>query len=534
MKYLLIVLFLTLGSCVLFSQSSHREVSRYEAPNASQAVAVDSLYFYTISNSIIIKRLKTTGEVVAKWKGPLKHLNSGAVINGKLYCANTNYPRVPMASSIEIFDCATLRHLSSHSFGHYIGSLTWIDRIEDDYLLMFVHYENEAMERQKGVAYSTLIRTDKEFRRKAGWTLPLSLTEHLKPTSISGGTVLPDGRLLLSPHHFEEVFVFDFPKFGYELEWIETISVPFQGQGIAFDHSSNSVWGMRRDTREVIQLEMVFSPVPVLLKDLHDPSQINVMVAAHRGDWRNAPENSLQAIQNCIDMGLDMVELDVRLTKDGIPVLMHDETIDRTTTGNGFVKDKTLAELNLLSLRNGANRPTIHRIPTLEEALLTARGKILINLDKCYGIFNSIYPILEKTGTTHQILMKGKVTPQQLKSDFGPWLDKILFMPIVDLEHPDASTIIKQFQKEMKPVAFELIFKNKNNPLIKTFSEIRQSGTHVWVNTLWESLNGGYEDDRAVQDPEGIYGWLIDHDVTIIQTDRPHLLLNHLKTQQLK
>ena len=229
------------------------EIKRFEAPNATQAVAADSLHFYTISNSRIVKRQKTDGKVLAEWTGPLKHLNSGIVIDDKLYCANTNYPELPMASSLEIYDTETLEHIGSHSFGIYLGSFTWIDRWEGDWYLMFVHYENYAQERDKGVAYTTLIRTDSLFRRMAGWTLPKKLVDHLKPTSVSGGTFLPDGRMLFSPHHFEEIYVFAFPKMGYELVWEETIPVPFQGQGLAVDpFEEGVVWGIHRKNREVI------------------------------------------------------------------------------------------------------------------------------------------------------------------------------------------------------------------------------------------------------------------------------------------
>jgi glycerophosphoryl diester phosphodiesterase len=517
------------------AQSVWQELSRYQAPNATQAVAADSEFFYTISNSTIVKHSQETGEELARWRGPLKHLNSGAIIDGKLYCANSNYPQVPMASSLEIFDCKTLRHIGSHSFGHYIGSFTWIDRIgEDDYLLMFVHYENQAQERGKGVGYTTLIRTDNQFRRKGGWILPKSLVDYLKPTSISGGIVLSEHTLLLSPHHNEEVYLFNIPDYGYELEWIETIPVPFQGQGLALDHSGNTLWGMRRDTREVIEISMVISPVPALLKALQAPMNPNALVVAHRGDWRHAPENSLQAIKNSIDMGADMVEIDVRLTKDGIPVLMHDETIDRTTTGKGKVSEWTLSDLKTLNLRNGANHPTHHTIPTLEEAMIIAKGKILVNLDKCYGFFDNIYPILESTGTTHQVLMKGKVTWEECQKDFGPRLNDIMFMPIIDLEDPNAEAIINAYQTHLHPVAYEMIFRNTENPLLSKFSTIRESGSHIWVNTLWESLNAGYEDDAALENPEKIYGWLLDKGVTIFQTDRPEFLINYLRENKLK
>ena len=56
----------------------------------------------------------------------------------------------------------------------------------------------------------------------------------------------------------------------------------------------------------------------------------DIMVVSHRADWRNAPENSLQGIQNCIDMGVDMVEIDLKKTKDGHLVLIHDRTVDRS------------------------------------------------------------------------------------------------------------------------------------------------------------------------------------------------------------
>lgn len=82
-----------------------------------------------------------------------------------------------------------------------------------------------------------------------------------------------------------------------------------------------------------------------ILSDLAAPAQQSVLVVSHRGDWRNAPENSLQAFQNCIDMGVDMVELDLKKTKDGELILMHDGTLDRTTNGTGKPEDYTLAEL---------------------------------------------------------------------------------------------------------------------------------------------------------------------------------------------
>ncbi|WP_290145569.1 glycerophosphodiester phosphodiesterase family protein, partial [Muribaculum intestinale] len=88
--------------------------------------------------------------------------------------------------------------------------------------------------------------------------------------------------------------------------------------------------------------EAIYSPAPFK----------RPIVIAHRGDWRSGTENSLRAIRRCIDMGVDIVELDIAMTRDSVLVLMHDETIDRTTTGSGRVSDYTLEQLKDFNLRS--------------------------------------------------------------------------------------------------------------------------------------------------------------------------------------
>lgn len=235
------------------------ELKRFSALNATQAVAVDSQYFYTISNAKIVKRNKMNGDSIASWSGPLQHLNSGIVIGGKLYCANTNYPETPMASSLEIYDPVSMKHIASKSFGIFAGSFTWIDRLEDRWYAMFVHYENRAQDLGRTVAYTQFIEFDNEWRRTGGWILPKDLVKHLNPMAVSGGTFMEQGKMLLSPHHFEELYLFDFPKMGYELEWLGTIDVPFQGQGLAIDpYEAQVYWGIHRKNKEVIKIRIEY------------------------------------------------------------------------------------------------------------------------------------------------------------------------------------------------------------------------------------------------------------------------------------
>ena len=76
--------------------------------------------------------------------------------------------------------------------------------------------------------------------------------------------------------------------------------------------------------------------------ELHDPASKKELVVSHRGDWRNWPENSIPAIESVIRMGVDIMELDLKLTKDSVLVLCLDKTIDRTTSGKGRVCDITI------------------------------------------------------------------------------------------------------------------------------------------------------------------------------------------------
>ena len=269
-----------------------------------------------------------------------------------------------------------------------------------------------------------------------------------------------------------------------------------------------------------------------LINNLKDASNDQIIVVAHRGDWRNAPENSIQAIKNCIELGVDMVEIDIRETVDGQLVLMHDETIDRTTTGTGKVSELTWEYLQSLQLRDGIGHETPHKIPTLEEALKVSKGKILVNLDKSYGIFDKCYEIIEKTGTQEQVVIKGAIPYDQVSNEFGAYLDKVFFMPIVRLKNSNSRTIVDEYLDSLSPVAFEFTVPQDTIKMISYFDDIRAKGSSVWVNSLWPYHNGGHDDERAAVDPT-VYDWYIENHIDIIQTDRPRLLIDYLRKKGL-
>ena len=111
------------------------------------------------------------------------------------------------------------------------------------------------------------------------------------------------------------------------------------------------------------------------------------LIWGHRGASGYAPENTLPAFKMAADMGADGVELDIQMTKDGVIVVCHDETIDRTSSGKGWLKDFTFDELRRLDFSNGNTAYEGVQIPTMEEVfdLLEPTG-LLINIEIKTGI----------------------------------------------------------------------------------------------------------------------------------------------------
>ena len=121
-----------------------------------------------------------------------------------------------------------------------------------------------------------------------------------------------------------------------------------------------------------------------VVSEIHDPSSNKVLVACHRGDWRNWPENSLAAIESVIGMGADIVEIDLALTSDSVLVVCHDRTLNRTTTGKGLIAEIPYDSIQRCFLKSGHGVATSHRMPTLREALELCKDRIVVNIDKGY------------------------------------------------------------------------------------------------------------------------------------------------------
>lgn len=217
-----------------------KEVKKFKIEMAQQGVAVDRDHFYVINNSSITKHLKEDGREVAHWDGKaegIKHLNSGTVIRGKLYCANSNFPSHPMAGSIEIFDPKTIKHIGTHSFGIGNGSVTWIDEHDGFWWIGFAHYSGKNAAEGKDTRWTTLVKYTKDWVQVEAWIYPENIIEKFMPMSNSGGSWGSNGHLYCTGHDKEELYVMKLPKSGYTLEHVKTIPATIHGQGIAIDRT---------------------------------------------------------------------------------------------------------------------------------------------------------------------------------------------------------------------------------------------------------------------------------------------------------
>ncbi len=233
-------------------------IASYPAVEAGQGAAADAGHFYAIVNSAIGKYRKLDGELVNRWarsrSGPIRHLNSCYAEDDLLFCANSNFPEVPMASSIEIFDATTMAHQRSFSLGILEeGSLTWFERLGDGWIAGFAHYDEGGGLDYKDHSFASIVRYDAQWRRIGGWMIPESTIARMQPYAASGGALGDDGLLYLTGHDRPEMYVLAAPAMGPKLVHIATIAIDVEGQAFAWDKSSaeRMVYGISRPNREV-------------------------------------------------------------------------------------------------------------------------------------------------------------------------------------------------------------------------------------------------------------------------------------------
>ncbi len=212
------------------------ELRRLPAAEANQGVAVDAEHYFAIADAAIGKYRKADGALVERWTAPagsgIRHLNAGVVVEGRLYCAHSNFPLKPDQSSVEVFDVATLAPVDRHAFVEPPGSLTWAIPYEDGWLACFAHY---ALTSQ--VARSRLIAYDRDWRPRREWSFAPEVLAKFGRMSCSGGGVGPDGKVGITGHDARELYLLDLPSRGGVATLAAVRPFPGEGQAFAWDPS---------------------------------------------------------------------------------------------------------------------------------------------------------------------------------------------------------------------------------------------------------------------------------------------------------
>ncbi|WP_168199714.1 glycerophosphodiester phosphodiesterase family protein [Citricoccus sp. SGAir0253] len=247
------------------------------------------------------------------------------------------------------------------------------------------------------------------------------------------------------------------------------------------------------------------------------------LIAAHRAQWHEYPENSLPAIEEAIQDGAEIIELDVELTADGVPVLMHDTTVDRTTKATGAVGDYTLAEIKDLRLLDHMGRDdnaveTQYQIPTLAEAMELVKGRAMVNIDKGWPEREEVAAVLEQTGTADHALIKGAPSVDAAVEFMTEYPD----IEYIHLVNDDNWQSVGDFPAEHQPIAYEVVFNTDDDAQADpAFLEDLGRKGRIWVNTMWDSLAAGNTDEASIRSVEDL-GWqnlVENYSASILQTD---------------
>lgn len=202
-----------------------------------------------------------------------------------------------------------------------------------------------------------------------------------------------------------------------------------------------------------------------------------ILIVAHRGASKFAPENTVAAFLKAHEMGADMCEMDVRQTKDGHFVIMHDRSVRRTTNGKGLVKEMTLAEIKSLDAGSYFGKEFAgEKVPTLREVLQAIKGKILPDLDLKDGNIEELVKLLDEEG----YLADSNVTFH------GSWNNANKIKALTDkvLVRPGSKSGEAGLDKLLQEVNPPIVNINWGGFTEYYVSAIQKNGKKAFVNTL--------------------------------------------------
>lgn len=255
----------------------------------------------------------------------------------------------------------------------------------------------------------------------------------------------------------------------------------------------------------------------ISLKDKLNSLNDKIMVCAHRANAISKPENSLSAIQTSMTNNIEMIEIDIRETKDGELILMHDATLQRTTNGSGNVSSFTLQELKQFNLKQSNGTLTLEKIPTLKEVFELTRGKIYINLDiDNKAPFTKIYDLAKQYGMLKQVQFYTKdnnLIRSMIAKDAN-----LVVLPFIDNE--------TQFNA-YNTTNLAIVHYSNNSFNTTLIDKAKEKGWAVYANVYVNTSTT----------PQSNNNQLIDRFIllkgNVVQTDHPAYIKNYLQQKNL-
>ncbi|MFC5624452.1 glycerophosphodiester phosphodiesterase family protein [Algoriphagus winogradskyi] len=234
------------------------------------------------------------------------------------------------------------------------------------------------------------------------------------------------------------------------------------------------------------------------------------MVSAHRGGpYSGFPENAIETFANVVKYTPTIIELDVAMTKDGILVLMHDDKLDRTTTGKGLVSNATYEEIQALFLKDEDGNVTDFKVPTFEEALIWSKGKALLTVDIKQSVpYERIVEVVRNTGSeAHAALITYSFAAAKKLHFMAPEL--MLSVTIRNEEE------IQRFEETGIPWTRVIAFTGVAERPQEFNKALHEKGVFTILGVL------GNLDGRAIARGDQLYASFVQKGADILATDRP-------------
>jgi glycerophosphoryl diester phosphodiesterase len=255
-------------------------------------------------------------------------------------------------------------------------------------------------------------------------------------------------------------------------------------------------------TKNLQQLRKFFTRTPDRLP----------LVSAHRGgDTEGFPENCIETFAHTLQYTHAIIECDIALSKDSVLVMMHDYTLNRTTTGSGKVSDYTWLELQKLQLKDPSGKITPYKIPTLGQVLDWARAKTILTLDIKRGVpAKMIVEAVKK----HRAESYALIISYNLKAALEYFQLAPNLMQSVNITKP---LDYQDFSQSSIPFSQVIAFIGVGSFDSLTVNKLQAKNVYCMLGTM------GKLDQQALADKGQTYSQIIDNQVDMLATDNPIL-----------